>query len=90
MIEVSYLQELSLAVNSFYQLTMAGTISPRYMNYIPGESLKAGLRNEGAKVKGDLYWNLRISLKATRKVVFFDSQTHNIDLVSQNDKGTEL
>ena len=35
-IEISYLQELSLAVNSFYQLTMAGTISPRYMNHIPG------------------------------------------------------
>ena len=89
MIEISYLQELSLAVNSFYQLTMAGTISPRYMNHIPGEKLKAGLRNEGAKAKGNLYWDFRISLRTARKVVFFDSHTHEIDLVSQNDPCTE-
>ena len=51
--------------------------------------MKAGLRNEDAKVKGDLYWDFRISLRTTRKVVFFDSHTHDINLASQNDTCTE-
>ena len=59
------------------------------MNYIPGEQLKAALRNEGARTKGDFYWNFRISLKTTKKVVFFDSHTHDVEMVSQNDNKTE-
>lgn len=51
-IEIAYLQELSLSCNTFYQLHMVGTISPRYMNHIPGEAIKAGLRNEALKTKG--------------------------------------
>ena len=89
MLEISYLQELSLAANSFYQLTMAGTLSPRYMNHIPANKLIAGFRNEGAKMNGELYWNFRISLKTTRKVVFFDSHTHALKLIYQNDTCTE-
>ena len=88
-IEISYLQELSLSCNTFYQLHMSGTISPRYMNHIPGEVIKAGFRNEGAKSKGDLFWNFRITLKTTNKVIFFDSHTHGIELISQNKIGTE-
>jgi hypothetical protein len=44
-IEIAYLQELTLACNTFYQLHMTGTISPRYMNYIPGDKIKSALRN---------------------------------------------
>ena len=51
--------------------------------------MKAALRNEAVKAKGDLYWDFRISLRTTRKVVFFDSHTHDISLVSQNDTCTE-
>lgn len=83
------MQELALSYNMFYELHMIGTISPRYMNYIPGEVLAAGLRNEGAKTSGDFYWNFRISLKTFRKVVFFDSNSHDIELLSQNDPCTE-
>ena len=88
-VEISYLQELSLAVNSFYQIKFAGTISPRYMNHIPGDKLKAGLRNKIAKAEGKLYWNFRISLTTARKVVFFDSHSHKLYLVSQNDAHTK-
>ena len=65
-----------------------GTISPRYMNYVPGEKLKEGLRNEAARTRGDFYWNFSISLKTTRKTVFFDSHTHKLDLFAQNDSKT--
>ena len=75
-IEIVYLQELTLSCNTFYQLHMVGTISPRYMNYIPAEQIRAGLRNDAAKVKGDFYWNFTISLRTPRKVVFFKSNTH--------------
>ncbi len=87
-IEIVYLQELTLACNTFYQLHMVGTISPRYMNYIPAEQIKAGLRNEAAKVKGGFYWNFTISLRTSRKVIFFDSNSHDIELISQNDSCT--
>ena len=88
-VELVYLQELTLSLNTFYQLHMVGTISPRYMNYVPGESIKAGLRNEAARTQGQFYWNFRITLKTSRKLVFFDSNTHDVDLVSQNDTQTD-
>lgn len=88
-IEISYLQELSLSCNTFYQLHLMGTISPRYMRYIPEEMIKAGLRNEGAKASGRFYWNFTISLKTSRKAIFFDSNSHDIQLVSQNDPQTQ-
>jgi hypothetical protein len=88
-IEISYLQELTLANNTFYQLHLAATISPRYMNQVPGDKLKAGFRNEEAKVKGEFYWNFKIALRTARKVIFFDSHTHDIQLISQNDSCTE-
>ena len=34
-VEISYLQELSLSCNTFYQLQLIGKVSPRYLKYIP-------------------------------------------------------
>ncbi len=45
-VELVYLQELDVISSTFYQFHMVGTITPRYMNHIPGEVIKAGLRNE--------------------------------------------
>jgi len=42
-----------------------------------------------ARAEGRFYWNFKISLKTSRKVHFFDSNTHDIDLLSQNDSKTE-
>jgi hypothetical protein len=88
-IEIAYLQELSLANNTFYQLRMAGTISPRFLSHIPGETVKAGFRNAAAKAKGEFFWDFRITLRTSRKVLFSDSHTHGLELVSQNDARTE-
>ena len=50
---------------------MSGTISPRYMNYIPGEIIRAGFRNQGAKAKGDLSTGISESvLKLPGKLCF--------------------
>ena len=67
---------------------MVGTISPRYMSHIPAEKLRAGLRNEAARAKGDFYWNYTINLKTSRKNIFFDSHTHDLELFFQNDSKT--
>jgi len=34
-ITVSYLSELTVDQNTFYQFHLPSTISPRYMNYVP-------------------------------------------------------
>jgi len=38
-IELVFMQELALTNNTFYQLRLLGTISPRYLNHIPKQSL---------------------------------------------------
>ena len=88
-IQIIYLQELTLSYNTFYQLHVPGTITPRYMHNMPAEVLKKGLRNPTAKAQGEFYWDFKISLRTTRKVVFFDSQSHDINMTSQNDSGTQ-
>lgn len=68
---------------------MPGTISPRYMNQIPNESIAKGWRKAGqVSSEGSFTWNFKISLRTTRKVVFFDSNSHDIMLLSQNDTQT--
>lgn len=37
----------------------------------------------------DFTWTFKIDLKTTRKVVFFDSPSHEITLLNQNEAGTE-
>jgi hypothetical protein len=68
---------------------MVGTISPRYMNYISKEEMVKAYRNQSAKSKGDFYWNFKIIVKTSKKVCFFNSKSHSIQLLSQNDSKTE-
>jgi hypothetical protein len=89
-IELVFMQELTLANNTFYQLRLFGTISPRFLNHIPKESFLEGFRNPSAKSTGAFYWNFSISLRTCKKVVFFDSNSHDISLVSQNEPQTSL
>ena len=78
-IEIVYLQELSLSYNTFYQLHLPGTISPRYVNHIPNEQIVKGYKKkEGAQTEGTFTWSFKINLRTTRKVNFFDSHTHSI------------
>lgn len=88
-VEISYLHELALSFNTFYRLQILGTISPRYMNYIPKDDFVKCFEKESQVSKGLFYWSFKIKLKTSRKVVFFDSQTHDIALTLQNDMGTE-
>lgn len=86
-IEIVYLQELSLSNNTFYQLKILASASPRYLNHIPREVIKKSYGNI-SKPKDLFHWSFKIYLRTTRKVVFYDSNTHPLVLVAQNDTKT--
>lgn len=47
------------------------------------------MKNKGkSSGKPDFDWSFKVDLKTTRKVTFFDSPSHNITLLNQNEKGT--
>jgi hypothetical protein len=87
-IKITYLQELTLVNNTFYQLLMTGSLSPRYMTHIPQDKIIRGLKNQAVQEKGTINWDFRISLKTTRSVNFCNSHTHKLELLSQNDSKT--
>lgn len=88
------LQEMQISLNTFYKLHIPSTISPRYMNRVANGELKQpehmkNSDNDNKSVgKAEFDWTFKIDLKTTRKVIFFDSPSHNITLLNQNEKGT--
>ena len=69
---------------------MIGTISPRYMNHIPQEKIISGFNNKTSQIRGEFYWDFRICLKASRKIVFSKSQSHPLKVLSSNNKKTKM
>ena len=59
------------------------------MKYIPVDAVAKALRNDTARIQGKFYWDFKVTLKTTRKVNFFDSNSNKIDLISQNDSRTQ-
>ena len=83
-IEIAYLQELTLSCNTFYELLMMGTISPRYMNHIPQEKIISGFNKKVSQRRGEFYWYFNIHLKASRTIIFSKSQSHPLKILSSN------
>lgn len=85
-IKISMLQEMKISLNTFYQLIIPSTISPRFMNKINGEAKisEHQIQKGESSGKPDFTWSFKIILKTTRKAIFFDSPTHNITLLNQN------
>lgn len=82
---------MKVSQNTFYRLQIPSTISPRYMNSVEGTTkITEYLQSKGwLSGKPNYDWTFKIELRTTRKVVFFDSPTHDITLLSQNELGTE-
>lgn len=74
-------------MSSFYKLIVPSTISPRYMNDSEGFIDYIG-KPVKSSAKANFTWNFKITLKTNRQVVFFDSSSHKIDLLSQNENAT--
>ena len=78
---------MTLSMNTFYRLQIPCTISPRYAsNFF--DMLEKDKKNI-PKAKGDFTWSFKIELKTSRKTIFFDSPSHDITLLSQDESQTE-
>ena len=75
-IEISYLQELKLSCNTFYKLEIEKSVFPKFVD-------------TNSKSKGkDFEFNFKINLRTSRKLLFSQSSSHKLQLVSQNDAKT--
>ena len=84
---ISFIQEMHLSMNTFYRIQIPSTISPRYAsNYF--EMLEKDKKSDKKKVEGDFTWSFKIELRTTRKTIFFDSPSHDVNLLSQDETGT--
>ena len=77
------MQEMTISLNTFYRVQIPSTISPRYASHA-FEKLQKDKKNINKSGKPDFTWTFKVELKTTRKVLFFDSPTHEINLLSQN------
>ena len=88
---ISFMQEMRMSLNTFYKVQVPSTISPRYTSHAFEKLEKDKKANkEGSKVaQGNFTWSFKVELRTTRKVIFFDSPSHDLTLISQNEQGTE-
>lgn len=82
---------MKISLNTFYRLQVPSTISPRFLNAVAGATnVPEHMKSKGQlSGKADFEWSFKIDLRTTRRTIFFDSPSHNVSLVNQNDKGTE-
>ena len=85
-ITISLLQEMKVSQNTFYRLQIPSTISPRFMNKVEGVAKQSEHQQHKGQSSGkpDFDWSFKVDLRTTRKVVFFDSPSHDITMLSQN------
>jgi hypothetical protein len=76
LIEISYAEELSLCLNTFYQFNFLPKTTPRYVNAIPPQDYLNAFRNTVKTVEGDFEWDFRLKVRASRKVIAYKSPTH--------------
>lgn len=90
-VTISLLQEMKISQNTFYRIQIPSTISPRYMNRVGAETkVPEHMKQKGqSSGKADFSWNFKVDLRTSRKVVFFDSPSHDVTLLNQNEHGTE-
>lgn len=93
-ITIFMLQEMQISLNTFYKLQIPSTISPRYMqrsDYNEQVEVPKQVKNKtNLSAKPDFKWSFKIDLITTKKVIFFNSPSHNITLLNQNPNVTEI
>lgn len=91
-ITISFVQEMTLSVNTFYRIQIPSTISPRYMNSVPLSQVKKNqletplLMDPNTKISQlpEFTWNFKINLWAHRKIAYFNSTTHKLKELFKN------
>jgi hypothetical protein len=85
-ISVSYLQELNIEQNTFYQFHLPATISPRYMN---SDHVGKPFDGKVTSAIGEYTWSFKVTLLTSRSLVFCKSTSHELTQTSQNQSKTE-
>lgn len=89
-IQISYIEELGITLNTFYRFDLISKVYPRFINTISKQDMLATFRNNAQTVRGQFQWNFQLKIKTTRKIVAFKSTTHKLKIVGKNDAETSL
>lgn len=98
-VTISFVQEMTLGMNLFYQLQVPSTISPRYMNSVPNPTsteppAPSTLSTVGTLInraiqKVDYTWTFQVTVKNSNGIVFYNSPSHKLVQTSFTEDGTE-
>ena len=69
---------------------MATGIHPRYIGHLPDHLLRDSFASRLVEEKVQFFWDLRVTIRSSKKVVFHRSPSHSLRVLSQNDAQTEL
>ena len=88
-IELSFSQELSLVMNTFYQFTLPTHIHPKYLHSLPQPDLLNTFRLQRKNSQAVFSWDFRVRVTTTRKLISYHSVEQQLAVESKNDGGTE-
>ena len=89
-IEIGYIEELSLTLNTFYKFTLPIKMSPRFFNSIPKISLKNSFKKSVAVNHQSFSWDFNLRVRSSRKIISQKSSSHSIKVLKTNDTNTDV
>lgn len=90
-VTIAFLREMAIGMNSFYRLVVPSTISPRYLKKVENAAKVSKPRQQKGELhsKAGFTWTFKIEIKTSKKLVFFESSSHKLSMISQNKEATE-
>lgn len=81
-VKISFLQEVPTISNSFYDLFVPSTISPRYIDKMVGKYRGLDKKKIEVSSKTEFTWNFKILLRMSNKITLNRSSTHELQTIS--------
>ena len=88
-IELSYSEELTLTMNTFYQFTLPTKLNPRFFSTMPLPNYLNAFRARNKQVKADFSWDFKLKLTTSRKVTAYQTTSQTLAVEGKNDAATE-
>lgn len=83
-IEISYIEELKITMNTFYAFSLQAKIYPRTFNFFNLHP------NQEVSIAGQFHWDFLLKVKSSKKIVKYNVLSQNLKLNSYNAGDTEL
>lgn len=83
-IEISYIEELKVTMNTFYAFSLQTKMFPRTHDFVNSHKNQVVSRTE------QFQWNFLLKVKSSRKIARYNVLSRNLKLNSYNGEGTEL